>query len=52
MVLAVDHLRDRYANVYYDDVKPDIPVTGGDNFFDRENDKKIQAAMKWINAQY
>lgn len=52
MVLAVDHLRDRYANIYYDDVKPDIRIIGGDDFFNRESDKKIQAAMKWIDAQY
>ena len=52
MVLAVGYLRDRYANIYYDDIKPDVQVNGGDNFFDREHDKKIQAAVKWIGGQY
>ncbi|HEX2684140.1 MAG TPA: S41 family peptidase, partial [Ferruginibacter sp.] len=52
MVLAVGYLRDRYANIYYDDIKPDIRVIGGDDFFNPENDKKIQAAVNWIGKQY
>lgn len=51
MVLAVGYLRDRYGNVYHENVKPNITVTAGDDFFNRENDKKIQAAMNWILAQ-
>ncbi|MBK7124052.1 MAG: hypothetical protein IPH68_15460 [Chitinophagaceae bacterium] len=51
MVLAVGYLRDRYGNVYPENVKPDIEVLGGDDFFNPENDKKIQAAVKWIDLQ-
>lgn len=51
MVLAVDYLRDRYGNIYFEDVKPDISVIGGNDFFDRDNDKKIQAAVNWLEKQ-
>jgi len=52
IVLVTGYLRDRYVNIYEDNVKPDIKITGGDNFFNREHDQKIQAAVKWIEEQY
>ena len=51
MVLAVGYLRDRKGNIYMENVKPDIYVTGGDDFFKRDQDKKIQEAVKWLNKQ-
>lgn len=51
MVLAVDYMTDRSGKPYYDDVKPDIEIKGGDDFFNRPNDKKIQAAISWLEKQ-
>lgn len=51
MVLAVGYLRDRKGNIYMENVQPDIYVTGGDDFFNRDQDKKIQEAVKWLNKQ-
>ena len=33
------------------DVEPAIKLTGGDNFFEPEKDKKIQAAVDRIESQ-
>lgn len=51
MVLAVDFMTDRFGNVYEENVKPDIEVKGGDDFFDHAKDKKIQAAVDWLGRQ-
>lgn len=40
--------KDKNGKEYIDDVKPEIEVVGGDAFFDRKKDKKIQAALKWL----
>ena len=50
MVLAVGYLTDRFGNTYYDNVTPDIEVTG-DDFFNHANDQKIQAAVKWFESK-
>lgn len=51
MVLAVDYMTGRSGKPYYDNVKPDIEIKGGDDFFNRPNDKKIQAAITWLEKQ-
>jgi hypothetical protein len=51
IVLAVGYMTDRFGNVYYDNVKPDIEVVGGDDFFSHAKDKKIQAAVEWLAKQ-
>lgn len=51
IVIAMEYTRDRNGKAYYDDVVPDIKVVGGDNFFEHDKDKKIQAAVKWLKQQ-
>lgn len=48
MVLAMDYVRDRNGKAYFYDVAPEIKVVGGDDYFDHNKDKKIQAAVKWL----
>jgi len=35
---------------YWDTVKPDETIVGGDNFDDLKSDKKIIAALKWLKV--
>jgi carboxyl-terminal processing protease len=51
LVLAMEFNRDRNGKAYYDEVTPNIKVTGGDDFFNRDKDRKIQAAVKWLKTQ-
>lgn len=51
IVLAVGYMTDRSGKSYHDNVKPDIEVSGGDDFFDQAQDKKIEAAVKWLARQ-
>lgn len=39
---------DRNGKLYLDKVQPDEQVIGGDNFDDLKKDKKIRAALKWL----
>jgi C-terminal processing protease CtpA/Prc len=52
IVLAVEYIRDINGKEYKENVKPDIEVIGGDSFFDRNNDKKIKAAVKWLKNRH
>ena len=52
IVLAVEYIRDINGKEYKENVKPDIEVIGGDSFFDRKNDKKIKAAVKWLKSRH
>lgn len=51
IVIGVDVLHDRNGKKYPENVKPDIIVIGGDSFFDRKHDKKIAAAIRWLQKQ-
>ena len=46
--LAVEFAADRNNHVYPKKVTPDILVTGGDNFEDLSQDRKIQQAILWL----
>ncbi|MGN6400602.1 MAG: S41 family peptidase [Flavisolibacter sp.] len=48
IVIGESYTRDRNGKVYMEDVAPNIKVTGGDDFLNLLNDKKIMAAMKWF----
>ena len=51
IVLAVEYIRDANGVEYKENVKPVIRVIGGDHFFDRNNDEKIKAALRWLKKQ-
>lgn len=51
MVLATGYLRDRFGNAYYENVRPEMNVVGGDDFFNHDKDKKILAAVEWLDKQ-
>ncbi len=51
IVIAESAIVDRNKNIYYTNVLPDELVLGGDNFEDYLQDKKIQAAMRWMKKQ-
>ncbi|RYY93395.1 MAG: hypothetical protein EOO11_19795 [Chitinophagaceae bacterium] len=51
IVLAESLTRNVHGKLFADDVRPDIEVIGGDDFMDRAKDKKIQAAVKWLDGQ-
>jgi len=48
IVIAESAIVDRNKNIYYYNVQPDELIWGGDNFEDYLQDKKIQAALKWM----
>lgn len=48
IVIAESAIVDRNKTIYYKDVQPDELIWGGDNFDDYLQDKKIQAAVKWL----
>lgn len=51
IVVAEDYAVDKEGNVYTDGIPPSIEVQGGDDFFNRDADKKIQAAINWLQQQ-
>jgi hypothetical protein len=48
IVIAESAIVDRNKNIYYNNVQPDELIWGGDNFDDYLQDKKVQAALKWL----
>ncbi|RYZ27362.1 MAG: hypothetical protein EOO10_12950 [Chitinophagaceae bacterium] len=51
IVVAEDYATDKNGKVYTDGVEPELAVFGGDDFFNRPNDKKIRTAVKWLRRQ-
>ena len=51
IVIGESYTRDKNGNVYLGEVRPAITITGGDNFMDLLQDKKIQAALQWLKKQ-
>ena len=50
VLLATGYGRDRQGQIYEDAITPDIYNYAPDSFNDIKNDKKVTAAMKWIEA--
>jgi hypothetical protein len=48
---AAAYAEDRKGNAYENGVSPDLTVVMGDDFKNLENDKKVQAAIKWFTQQ-
>jgi len=46
--LAVGYVVDRTGKIYIENVKPDVEITGGDNFENLNKDKKMMASIQWI----
>lgn len=51
MNLAVGYSADRNERLYKEAIEPDIPFTSVDSFNDIENDEKVKAAIKWLDAR-
>ncbi|GAB2831964.1 S41 family peptidase [Ferruginibacter profundus] len=51
IVIAESAIVDRNKKIYYYNVQPDEMIWGGDNFDNYLQDKKIQAALKWLKKQ-
>ena len=51
MNLSVGYGKDRNGNVYRTAIKPDISIKSPDSFNDINNDRKVKAAIKWINSR-
>jgi C-terminal processing protease CtpA/Prc len=51
LVLAESYTKDSQGKVYKTDVEPALSITGGDNFTDLKQDKKIQAALEWLSKK-
>lgn len=51
LTLAVAYAVDRNGVPYPDKLTPQIEIIDGDNFDDLKQDKKIQAAMKWLSRK-
>ncbi|RYZ18624.1 MAG: hypothetical protein EOO16_22010, partial [Chitinophagaceae bacterium] len=51
IVVAESLTRNTKGKLFDEDVRPDIEVTGGDDFTDRTKDAKIRAAVKWLEGQ-
>jgi carboxyl-terminal processing protease len=50
--LTESYYADRLGNIYPGtSVPPDIQIDGGDDFYNLENDVKIQKAIEWLEAQ-
>jgi carboxyl-terminal processing protease len=49
--LASGYEEDRNGKIYFQQIDPDIEILGGDNFENLLNDKKIEAAIKWIEKE-
>jgi carboxyl-terminal processing protease len=50
ILLATGYGRDRQGQIYEDALTPDIYNNEPDSFNDIKNDKKVVAAMKWIDS--
>jgi carboxyl-terminal processing protease len=48
LVLATGYMMDRSGKVYTGPVTPDELITDGDNFIELRKDKKVIAALKWL----
>jgi carboxyl-terminal processing protease len=51
IVVAEGITRNMKGKLFPDYVSPDIEVIGGDDFSNRDQDAKIRAAIKWLDAQ-
>jgi hypothetical protein len=51
IVIGESYTKDKNGKVYLDDVTPAIKVTGGDNFTNLLNDKKVMAAIDWLSGK-
>ncbi len=51
IVIGESYTRDKNGTVYLGEVHPAITITGGDNFMDLLQDKKIQTALQWLKKQ-
>lgn len=51
VVIGVGVLKDKTGKEYVDNVPPDVEVIG-DDFFNPEKDKKIKAAVQWLNKNF
>jgi len=51
IVLAEGRSRNRTGKLFVDDVQPDIIITGGDHFDQREKDAKVRAALRWLDGR-
>jgi carboxyl-terminal processing protease len=49
IVVAEDFAKDINGKLYENGIEPQIEVVGGDNFFNRDKDNKIKAAVDWLN---
>ena len=51
IVIAEDYAKGKDGKVYENGIFPQVEVVGGDDFFNREKDLKILAAVKWLRKQ-
>jgi len=51
LLLSTGYGRDRTGQIYEDALSPDIYIKEPDSFNDIKNDKKVLAAVKWINGK-
>ena len=51
IVIGESYTRDRNGKIYAEDVSPAIKVTGGDDFLNLLNDKKLIAAINWLSGK-
>jgi len=49
-MVTQSYMTDRKANIYKNGIFPDLEITGGDNLEQPESDRKIMAAIKWLDA--
>lgn len=50
IMVTQSYMTDRKANIYKNGIFPDLEITGGDNLEQPESDRKIMAAIKWLDA--
>ncbi len=51
LMLSTGYGRDRQGQIYEQAISPDIPIDAPDSFNDIKDDKKVLAAIKWINEK-
>lgn len=49
IVIGESYTKDKNGRIYLEDVAPVIKVTGGDDFSNLMNDKKITTAINWLS---
>jgi carboxyl-terminal processing protease len=49
--LATSYMQDRTGKFYTAGIQPDIEIKNGDDFFELENDLKVQQAIKWLKSR-